>query len=130
MALELKKVELASCQFNLPAKTKTVYHLAISRFTRRNRNGKTFRCTADIEFNLFDGIQETDARFICVFHLEYGGDQDGTDLLKDHIIIAHAVPYLREFVYNMTMRSAKPALLLSPINTPDLLRKYLEKSSR
>ena len=126
MALELKKVELVSCQFELTAKTETKYHLALSHFARKDRKGKTFCSKTDIVFDLFDDV-DSKAKFTCGFYLEYGGDAEGAELLRDHIIVAHAVPYLREFVCNMTMRSPLPKLIIPPVNAINLLKCYTEK---
>lgn len=62
---------------------------------------------------------EVNALFGITYELSSKKDKD---LLKDHVIISHAVPYLRELVSNLTMRSVFPPLWLAPVNTQELLK--------
>jgi preprotein translocase subunit SecB len=43
---------------------------------------------------------------------------------KDHVAIAHLIPYLREFVSNMTARLPLSVLMIPPINTSKMLEEF------
>lgn len=46
------------------------------------------------------------------------------------MISAHSIPYLREFVSNVTMRSPLPVLVIAPVNAPELWLEYCKKHSK
>ena len=67
-----------------------------------------------------NGIEAPLFRFTCEFAVRY--ERNGADSMQwrdfsSAIVLAHIVPYLREFVSNMTNRLPAPVLMLDPINT-------------
>ncbi|HMO03758.1 MAG TPA: hypothetical protein PKC67_03295 [Kiritimatiellia bacterium] len=51
------------------------------------------------------------------------------DKFSDIMILAHAIPFVREFIANITNRLPIPALVLAFINTHLLLTECLERSA-
>jgi len=49
------------------------------------------------------------------------------DVLKDAVIVSHVIPYFREQVSNITMRSPYPPLWFQTVNTHGLYEQYFNK---
>jgi len=66
-------------------------------------------------------------QFTCDFCVTYERDEDANmtwDEFTDVYALTHVIPYIREFVVNMTSRMVVPALSTPPINVFALLREY------
>jgi preprotein translocase subunit SecB len=76
---------------------------------------------------LMHGIEKPLFKFTCVFGARYErqGDQSMPwENFTTVMAVTHLVPYLREFVSNVTNRSLAPALILPPINAHALLAEF------
>ncbi len=66
--------------------------------------------------------------FKCVFLTIYKGNSKESLNEKlnsrPHVILAHVIPYVREFVQNNTTRMPVPTLVMDPINTLSLFKEY------
>jgi hypothetical protein len=70
-------------------------------------------------FDVMHGIEKPLFRFTCDFIARYERKSDQGMAFKDFssaMSLAHIIPYLREFVSNMTNRLPAPVLMLDPIN--------------
>lgn len=84
-----------------------------------------------IEFDLMKGIPTPPLKFRCAFGATYSRSKDANmawEELSDHVIVAHLLPYLREFVSNMTARLSFPAIMLPPFNAHQLIARYQEQA--
>lgn len=121
-------IELLSCQVaksdNLPSQMR--YEVALTRFARHLDEQKATLCIK-VGIDIMSGIEDPACSLLCEFQIVYtrpGETPDDWDqTIKDHIALAHLVPYVREFVSNMTGRMGLRPLLLPPLNTSGLLRK-------
>lgn len=104
------------------------YCLAIESFERSRETVSedgAILFSAKASFNLFKDVQEPQMTLVCSYLITYlCKDKDEVGLLHDHVIVAHIIPYLREHVSNLTMKSRFPAFYLETVNTYDLLKKF------
>lgn len=108
------------------------FSLGITNFSRAVlSDGKVLAVT--VSFDLMQGMENPPCKFQCTFIATYTRsaepDQNMTwDEFKDHIAVAHLIPYVREFVSNMTTRLPLSVLMLPPVNTLKLLSEYRQLS--
>ena len=57
-------------------------------------------------------------------------DDEDLSHLKAAVILAHAIPLVRELVANITMRTQGKIIYLGTINTNDLYQDYLERQKK
>ena len=104
------------------------YCLAIESFETSEEapsEDGTILFSAKATFNLFKDVQEPQMMLVCSYRITYlCKDRDDVGLLHDHVVVAHIIPYLREHVSNLTMKSRFPAFYLETVNTYDLLKKF------
>ena len=134
MNLKLDLIQLKECVFKQkrrPGNDKAcVYNLALKKYDVRESNSdKGFLYDVDLEFDLMFRVARPLIAFSCVYHMRYSGDAEGRMRLKEHIVVAHAIPYLREFVANLTMRSELPVLMMDPVNAVNLFNDFSSRSS-
>lgn len=130
MSLQLEKVHLIACNFKLKYSEDCSYSLELKHYESKELSRDNgFEYTAILTFNIMSRVRKPVMAFECSFALVYKGDEEGRKRLKEHIVVAHSIPYLREFVSNVTMRSPLPALVIAPVNAPELWREYCEKHS-
>lgn len=130
--LKMKEIDLVSASFEVKSKKRQPVNVQLLDFRKVSdkKENKKFR----IKYRLSFSIQPNNGNFFLLnasFDSVYECDDAGKALLKEHIIIAHAVSYLREFVSNMTMRSSLPTIVIDPANAMMLLNEYMgnEKKS-
>ena len=84
-------------------------------------------------FDVMHGIKKPKFKFTCSFVAHYiKKDGKGLDL-KDFtsaMALAHIIPYLREYISNITNRLPAPVLILAPINTYAMIQEYEERKRR
>jgi len=83
-------------------------------------------------FNMMHGIEKPLFKFTCQFVARYTRRDDGM-AWKDFtsaIALAHIIPYLREFVSNITNRLPVPVLILPPINTNAMIADYEKRKQQ
>ena len=111
---------------------KIPYSLTLTEY-ERFINCKDDECilSADATFNLMEDVEEAVMAFVCRYRIQYSAKaKEEFKVLTDPLILAHIIPYLREHVSNMTMRSRFPVLFLESINTNVLLKNYQEKKDK
>jgi len=127
--ITLEGLELVEAQVRyLKANVETGFHLGLTALDRSlSPDGKLL--TYRLAFDLMKDITGPPCQFTCAFLLRYsrGSDSNMTwEEFKDHHAVAHVIPYLREFVSNLTVRMPLPALVLPPVNVHRLLKEYRE----
>jgi hypothetical protein len=76
-------------------------------------------------FDLFQGLDGQPFQLMCSYRIVYElKDESEAVLLKDHVILAHVIPYLREHISGLTVKSRFPVLYIDTINTLDMLEEY------
>lgn len=97
--------------------------VGLGRF--ESEDGKTLDLQA--AFDLMYGIEKPLFNFTCVFIARYERKDDQAMQWRDFtsaMALAHIIPYLREFVSNMTNRLPAPVLMLVPLNTHAMIADY------
>lgn len=132
MALALQNISLLRNHFEfIDIKNDSNYNVSIldyifthSEDDEKNKN----MASAIVTFDLMDGIKKPIFNLKCSFLAVYSADTPKDyDILKNYIVIAHLIPYLREYVSNLTSRMPGPCLMLDPINTTQLWDTYEKK---
>ena len=102
------------------------YNLSLTALDRREPpDGKT--CDLIATFNLMHGIEKPLFKFTCAFLARYTHRDDASMAWNDFtsaMALAHIIPYLREFVSNITNRLPAPVLMLSAVNTHAMIADY------
>jgi len=96
-------------------KTFNLRLLALER--KESEDGKQLDLAA--VFDVMHGVEKPIFNFTCEFVVRYKRETDGGMAWKDFssgMALAHIIPYLREFVSNMTDRLPIPPLMLPPVN--------------
>jgi hypothetical protein len=95
------------------------YNLRLISLQRREADeGKALDLFAS--FDLMSGVEKPLFSLTCDFVARYerqGDDSMPWDEFSSPVALAHIIPYLREFISNMTNRLPIPVLMLDPINT-------------
>lgn len=124
--LKLEKIQLTSSEFEAPRNGELKsYCLALTGYQINEiKCDSGFCCDIALGFDLFGG-ESPQAKLKCRWCLRYSGEEESDrELLKEHIVVAHAIPYLREFAANTLMRAGFPQLLLEPTNAFRLWEEY------
>ena len=127
--LKMTKIELVSSSFDVKSKKAVPFNVELSEY--KVISNKKVKDVFKTRYRLSFSVRPKKGEFFllnCSFESLYESDKNGRELLKEHIVVAHAVSYLREFVSNMTMRSPLPTIVIDPANTLTLLEEY--KASR
>ncbi len=77
-------------------------------------------------FDVMFGIENPMFKFSCDYLVRYSrpdGDWDWKEFKTSHAL-AHILPYLREYVSNVTTRMPIPVLILNPVNTETLVSDF------
>ena len=107
---------------------KISYALALTFFEREKiiqaEDGNSL-LPVKMVFDLFKGDDSPPFRLLCGYRVVYEfKDQKELELLPDHVVLAHVIPYLREHVSGITVKSRFPALFMATVNTYVLLDEY------
>ncbi|MBU1241593.1 protein-export chaperone SecB [Myxococcota bacterium] len=107
---------------------KPEYDLRLTRVGREFANdNKNLAMT--FSFSLMGEIKDPLFNLLCDFGVFYKRVDDATltwDEFSDATALAHVIPYLREFISNMTNRLPVQPLILPPINTNIMISEYLK----
>jgi hypothetical protein len=131
--ISLKHVSLVKCCVGgLKQSENRRYAVGIANFIRSvSEDGTSMQI--EIDFNLLDRIPDPSLDFTCTFLAEYERKPESSMTFpdfKNHIVVAHILPFLREFAFNITGRlRGSPALMIPPINANVLLANW-EKNNR
>ena len=129
MALKLEKISLLSSRFEFkPGAEESKYQLTLTGYKSKScRVEDGFGAVITLDFDLF-GQEQKQIKFKCRWQLRYRGAKEDKGLLKEHIVVAHAIPYLREYAANTLMRAGCQQNLLDPTNAFHLWKKYQENA--
>ena len=127
MALKLEKISLVSSTFEIkPDAENCNYQLSLTSYKSRKAPVPSgFGTDITLGFDLF-GKEQKQIKFRCVWVLRYTGSNEDKALLKEHIVVAHAIPYLREYAVNTLMRAGLRQNLLDPTNAFHLWKAYFD----
>lgn len=84
------------------------------------------------EFDLMFGIKNPPFSLTCSFGAKYSrtGESNMTwDDFNDVFIVAHILPYVREFISSVTLRLPVEPLIIPPTNAHLMVQKYRERES-
>ncbi len=107
---------------------KPEYDLRLTRVAREFANDNK-NLVMTFSFSLMGEIKAPLFRLLCDFGVFYRRQDDATmawDDFSDAAALAHVIPYLREFISNMTNRLPIQPLILPPINTNIMISEYLK----
>ena len=125
--IALKSVHLVQCNIgDVKYDVELKFALGITGFDRIvTADGKILQ--VKVAFNLMDKMDSPPCRFDCTFIATYTRPEDAAmqwEEFKDHVAVAHLIPYVREFVSNMTTRLPLSVLMIPPINTTKMLAEF------
>jgi len=133
-AVSLTQISLIDCRVGgLKSSQSRQYGVGITAFSRKENENKL---SMDIEvgFNLLHQVSDPTLEFTCTFSAEYKRGVDSPTQLSDlkvHIAVAHILPFLREFAFNVTGRlRGSPALMIPPINASLLLADWKKRQEQ
>ena len=96
-----------------------------------SEDGKTFDLYA--AFDVMHGIEKPLFKLTCEFFARYTRRDNANMEWKDFtspMALAHIIPYLREYVTNITNRLPVPVLMLNPVNTHAMIADYEDRKRR
>jgi preprotein translocase subunit SecB len=125
-----QQIHLLDCHFAFQGgeKRELKYGLALVNFTRELSDDRT-KLSAILSFNAFHKIEHPLVHATFRFRIVYAGEGDlesvwGT--LKDEIILAHCIPYVRELLSSMTSRMPVPPLVIEMVNAYGMFQRFKE----
>jgi hypothetical protein len=132
--VSLAQISLIDCRVGgLKSSKSRQYGVGITAFSRKEDESK-MSMDIEVEFNLLHQVSNPTLEFICTFSAEYKRSvncQMQLSDLKDHIAVAHILPFLREFAFNVTGRLREsPALMIPPINANLLLSDWKNRQEQ
>lgn len=128
ISIEFVKLLKANIEICDPKADKQ-YNLRLIGLKRHETNdGKALDLVA--AFDVMHGVENPLFKFTCQFVARY--EQQGAESMpwnefSTATALAHIIPYLREFVSNMTNRLPAPVLMLDPINTNAMIADYEQR---
>jgi hypothetical protein len=127
--ISLESIQLMECSVgNVSPEKDLKFSLGITDLKRTTlSDGKVL--TVFVGFDLMKGLEKPPCKFTCSYLATYTRSQDSNmtwEEFKDHIAVAHLIPFVREFVSNITTRMPLSGLMLPPINTHELVAEYLQ----
>ena len=108
-------------------KDKISHRLALTLYHREDVivSGDVSLLPVRMLFNLFQGLDDQPFQLMCSYRIVYElKDESEATLLKDHVVLAHVIPYLREHISGLTVKSRFPVLYIDTKNTLDMLEEY------
>ena len=132
--VSLTQISLIDCRVGgLKPSNSRQYGVGITAFSRKEDENK-MSMDIEVEFNLLHQVSDPTLEFNCTFSAEYKRSVDcqmQLSDLKDHIAIAHILPFLREFAFNVTGRlRGSPVLMIPPINAVLLLTDWKKRQEQ
>lgn len=94
---------------------------------RRQYTENGSKLLLEVGFNLMHGVVNPAFKFRCSYRATYHRPAEASmswEEFKDHIAVAHVLPFLREFVVNLTIRMPLPALMIPPTNAHRLVEEF------
>ena len=131
--IEVAAVELLECQVGkVNPGGDLSFNLKLTSLSRDLSEDKaTLALTA--AFDVMGGQKNPPCEFTCMFRATYTRPDDANMTWRqftDGIAVAHLIPYVREFLSNMTTRLPLPVLMLPPTNAFRLVGDYARQLAR
>lgn len=124
--IKIDQISLVDCCLkDLNLTNELHYNLGIESFERKLLSDE--QLIASATFDLMHQVKDPPYSLICTFIAVYTrpeGANMAWDEFKDEIIVAHILPYLREFVSSVSLRLPLPPLVLPPTNAFALVNNY------
>jgi len=101
------------------------YNLGIESLQRKVLSEE--QLVVQVAFDLMQDVEDAPYSFTCSFVASYTRTEDSNmkwDEFKDGLIVAHILPYVREFVSSVSLRLPVSPLVLPPINALILVENY------
>jgi hypothetical protein len=129
--LKLQKIVLLESRFRLLRETTPhpTYGLALIDFDKRF-NAERTELSATLSFDALQGVQDPLIEAKFTFRIEYLGEGDLEKVwvgLKDEIILAHCIPYVREFLSSMTARMPIFPLIIEMVNAYSMFKSFRDR---
>lgn len=110
---------------------KRKYNLRLTGLKRlESKDGKTIDLYAS--FDVMHGVESPLFNFTCDFIARYvrqGDESMAWSSFSSAMALAHIIPYLREFISNITNRLPAPVLMIDPINTIAMIEDYEKRQT-
>lgn len=131
-AITVENILLVGCHLSfLGSSEQPAYNLGLTALSRRlEQDGKKLLVRA--EFDLMEGLEKPACEMRCAFVAIYGSTAD-EDIdwsgFSDGHALAHMLPFVREFISNVTNRMPLPPLMIPPVNTFNLVAAFREREA-
>ena len=125
--ISIESVHLLDCVVgDVRPEVEQKFSIGISHLKRTIvSDGKILLVT--VSFDLMKGVENPPCKFQCAFLATYTRSPESNmtwDEFHDHIAVAHLIPFVREFVSNITNRLPLPVLMIPPLNTNQMVKEY------
>jgi hypothetical protein len=125
--ISIESVHLLECNVgDVKQEVDLKFALGITHFSRTLvSDGKVL--AIKVAFDLMTGIENPPCKFQCTFAATYTRSPEPNmtwEEFQDHVAVAHIIPYVREFVSNITTRLPLSVLMVPPVNTHKMLAEY------
>ncbi len=128
--ISFERVTLLECVVSdvVPSR-KLRYEPQLTKLNRSvSEDGSVLKVLAS--FDLLGGVEAPACTLRCTFEATYSGEvKENFDSIKDHVAIAHLIPFVREFVWNVTSRLPITALMIPPIQTHRMVDDYKKRTA-
>lgn len=108
-----------------------LYHLQLIHFQRIVPEEEKSKLLVICSFDLMHDVESPVFDLTCTFCARYACVEEEKNMewndFSDVMTMAHIVPFVREFVSNMTNRLPCPPLMFSPVNVAVLLEEYHQR---
>lgn len=128
--IQFDRVVLLDCKVSdLDVSRELRYEVQITRLIRTpGPEGKSLKFL--VGFDMLGGVPNPACTFRCTFEAGYRCEAgENFESIKEHVAVAHLVPFVREFVWNVTSRMPIGALMIPPMNTHRMVEDYNARSS-
>lgn len=107
------------------------YNLQILQFDRVQPDGADSLLVV-ATFDLMHGVNDPPFALTCTLLASYAREVDASmnwSDLEDSLVLAHLLPFVREYVANITSRLPIRPILLPPLNTILLLKQFESRNA-
>lgn len=124
--IEIVHISLVECCLrDLNLANELQYNLGIEALERRVVSDE--QLVVQVAFDLMQDVKDAPYSFTCSFVAAYTRTEESSmtwDEFSNGLIVAHILPYVREFVSSVSLRLPVPPLVLPPINAFLLVENY------
>jgi preprotein translocase subunit SecB len=130
--IEISHISLVECCLrDLNLANDLRYNLGIEKLQRRILSEE--QLIVQVAFDLMQGVEDAPYSFTCSFVASYTRSENSNmkwEEFKDGLIVAHILPYVREFVSSVSLRLPLAPLVLPPINAFLLVENYEKRNAK